>query len=204
MNRLIITPPLIERISRLEPKTRNLVLGHIFDLRINELCPDVSYEPESIRLIWPDILREYARLDNLRQRVCSSRQRYSNNAVTQEVPRSPQRERFPQTPSKEKDTSHPQELSLQRVRARGSFVPPTVEEVAAYCRERHNSVDPQAFVAFYESNGWKVGRNAMKDWHAAVRTWERRESRSPQQAVAPTHHACNWRGTRKEDIENVF
>lgn len=62
------------------------------------------------------------------------------------------------------------------------FVKPTVEEVEAYCRERGNSVDAQHFVDFYESKGWKVGSNAMKDWRAAVRTWEKRDGRSAAQA----------------------
>ena len=53
------------------------------------------------------------------------------------------------------------------------FKPPTVEEVAAYCTERKNTVDPEAFVNFYESKGWVVGRNKMKSWQAAVRTWEK-------------------------------
>lgn len=54
------------------------------------------------------------------------------------------------------------------------FIPPTVEEVRAYCQERGNKVDPQAFVNYYTSNGWMVGRNRMKDWKAAVRgTWEK-------------------------------
>lgn len=53
------------------------------------------------------------------------------------------------------------------------FTPPTVEEVAAYCAERKSTVDAQRFVDYYESNGWKVGRNRMKDWKAAVRSWER-------------------------------
>ena len=53
------------------------------------------------------------------------------------------------------------------------FVPPTVEEVQAYCEERRNSVDAQCFVDFYESKGWYVGKNLMKDWKAAVRNWER-------------------------------
>ena len=53
------------------------------------------------------------------------------------------------------------------------FVKPGVEEVRAYCLERGNSVDAQKFVDYYESNGWRVGRNPMKDWKAAVRTWER-------------------------------
>ena len=53
------------------------------------------------------------------------------------------------------------------------FTPPTVEEVASYCRERQNDVNPQRFVDHYTSVGWKVGKNPMKDWKAAVRTWER-------------------------------
>lgn len=52
------------------------------------------------------------------------------------------------------------------------FTPPTADEVAAYCKERNNNVDPQRFLAFYESKGWMIGRNKMKDWRAAVRTWE--------------------------------
>ena len=56
------------------------------------------------------------------------------------------------------------------------FVKPTVEEVRTYCQERKNAVDANRFVDYYEANGWKVGRNSMKDWKAAVRTWERTES----------------------------
>lgn len=56
---------------------------------------------------------------------------------------------------------------------RATFKKPTVDEVRAYCQERHNNVDPERFVDYYESNGWKVGRNAMRSWQAAVRTWER-------------------------------
>ena len=55
------------------------------------------------------------------------------------------------------------------------FVPPTEEEVALYCNERRNHVNAQKFVDYYSSNGWKVGRNQMKDWKAAVRTWEKSE-----------------------------
>ena len=55
------------------------------------------------------------------------------------------------------------------------FTPPTLDEVTDYCRERQNGVDPQRFVDFYASKGWKVGNQPMKDWRAAVRTWERKE-----------------------------
>ena len=57
-----------------------------------------------------------------------------------------------------------------------TFVKPTVEEVRAYCSERHNGVDAQMWYDFYESKGWMVGSNHMKDWKAAVRTWEKRDN----------------------------
>ena len=53
------------------------------------------------------------------------------------------------------------------------FTPPSLEEVQAYCTERNNNVDAERFINHYTSNGWMVGRNKMKDWKAAVRTWER-------------------------------
>lgn len=56
------------------------------------------------------------------------------------------------------------------------FTPPTVDEVAAYCRERGNGVDAQRFVDFYASKGWRVGSSGMRDWRAAVRNWERQDN----------------------------
>ncbi len=76
-------------------------------------------------------------------------------------------------------------------RARGAhtkrFVAPTVEEVAEYCRERSNGIDAARFVDYYTANGWKVGRNSMKDWKSAVRTWER------------NGHAAKNAGDKRED-----
>lgn len=53
------------------------------------------------------------------------------------------------------------------------FTPPTLEEVKAYCAERGGKVDAENWYDWYSANGWKVGKNPMKDWKAAVRTWER-------------------------------
>lgn len=53
------------------------------------------------------------------------------------------------------------------------FVPPTLEQVREYCKSRNNNVDAEHFVDYYTANGWLVGKNKMKDWKAAVRTWER-------------------------------
>ena len=59
------------------------------------------------------------------------------------------------------------------------FSPPTLEEVAAYCAARGNNVDPHRWYDHYTSNGWLVGKNKMKDWRAAVRTWERSDCQAP-------------------------
>lgn len=59
------------------------------------------------------------------------------------------------------------------------FQKPTLEEVRAYCRERGNQVDAQRWYDYYSSNGWKVGKNPMKDWKAAVRTWEKNGYSTP-------------------------
>lgn len=52
------------------------------------------------------------------------------------------------------------------------FVKPSLKEISDYCKERNNDVNPERFLNYYEANGWKVGRNNMKDWKAAIRTWE--------------------------------
>lgn len=57
------------------------------------------------------------------------------------------------------------------------FQKPLLAEIKAYCIERGNNVDAEKFYAYYESNGWKVGRNPMRDWRAAVRTWEKQDSK---------------------------
>lgn len=56
---------------------------------------------------------------------------------------------------------------------RKRFEKPTLSEIKQYCIERNNNVDAQHFYDYYESNGWKVGKNSMKNWQAAVRTWEK-------------------------------
>ena len=64
--------------------------------------------------------------------------------------------------------------------ARTRFCPPSVDDVKSYCMEKGYNIDPQRFVDYYESNGWMVGRNKMKDWRAAVRGWSSREQEKAQ------------------------
>lgn len=95
----------------------------------------------------------------------------------------------PRNRESESNTESESESNTNSARASAiRFKPPTVEEVSDYCRERGNHVDPQRFVDYYTSNGWKVGRNTMKDWKAAVRTWEKNEGegRSSHGHTQPT------------------
>ena len=63
---------------------------------------------------------------------------------------------------------------------RKPFVKPTLEEVTQYCQERNRGVNPDKWLSYYEANGWKVGKNPMKDWKAAVRTWEPEKPKQPE------------------------
>lgn len=68
------------------------------------------------------------------------------------------------------------------------FRKPTLEEVSAYCKERKNNVNPQRFIDFYTSKGWKVGKEPMKDWKACVRTWEQDEKGKPKKGANPSKY----------------
>lgn len=90
---------------------------------------------------------------------------------------------------KEKELDTDTEIEQEQIKSKKSktasrFTPPTLEEVRNYCIERNNGVDPERFVDYYTSNGWKVGKNAMKDWKAAVRTWEKTETPKLKQSTS--------------------
>lgn len=72
-----------------------------------------------------------------------------------------------------------------------AFVPPTLEEVITYCKERNNEVDAERFIDFYSSKGWYVGKNKMKDWKASVRTWEKDIKANQKQEIKPVYDTSN-------------
>lgn len=77
------------------------------------------------------------------------------------------------------------------------FVPPTRDEVRAYCIERKNNVDADRFFDYYTANGWMVGKNKMKDWRAAVRTWEKN-------AYAQARPAAETTPPKSTDLDDLF
>ena len=92
----------------------------------------------------------------------------------------------------EKELEIEKDSSASTTTKRKRFEKPTLSEIKQYCIERNNNVNAEQFFDYYESNGWKVGKNSMKDWKAAVRTWERSEYRKP-----------NSKKNSKEDAINV-
>lgn len=88
---------------------------------------------------------------------------------TKENKREQTESNLPKEKEKDKEKENNKENNKEKS---GRFTPPTIEQVKEYCQERGNAVDPDRWFNYYSSNGWKVGKNPMKDWKAAVRTWE--------------------------------
>ena len=81
------------------------------------------------------------------------------------------------------------------------FTPPTYEQVSTYCKERNNTVDAERFYDFYESKGWMVGKNKMKDWKAAVRNWERSSKQETKPAKQNQFHNFDERNYDFDELE---
>ena len=77
------------------------------------------------------------------------------------------------------------------------FKKPSIDQIEGYCKERNNNIDAEAFIDFYESKDWKIGKNKMKDWKAAVRTWERRETKKPKTMSKLDSQISAWQEAKK-------
>lgn len=84
-----------------------------------------------------------------------------------------------------------------------TFKKPTVEEIKQYCIERKNNIDPEHFFDYYEANGWKVGKNSMKDWKASVRTWERSSYKNNSSNSSKSSNNINWAEWDKKHASNT-
>lgn len=141
-----------------------------------------------------DRIREQNRLRKQRQRErqkllsCDSHGTVTPGHATEE-----EREEDIDIRNKNDNMGDPADAPERKRSTRKPFIPPTVEEVGVYCTERGNGIDPEAFVDFYASKGWMIGKNKMKDWKAAVRTWEQGDKRKGVKA----------NGGNRKPIENT-
>ena len=110
------------------------------------------------------------------------------------------------TPSKEKFTDNTNinitNTNLTDSNKKALFKKPTLDEVKNYCILRNNNIDAEAFIDFYESKNWQIGKNKMKDWKACVRTWERRETKKPTMSKIHQHLQKNL--NVKEKLKKQF
>jgi len=95
-----------------------------------------------------------------------------------------------------KDKDKDKDIVKAKVKVK-RFTKPTIEEVVDYCNERNNDVDAEKFYDYYSSNGWKVGKNSMKDWKASVRTWEKNTTQT-QKVSQPKQVLTAWEQARTQ------
>lgn len=103
---------------------------------------------------------------------------------------------------KEEDKDKDKEKEVKKASSR--FTPPSINDVSAYCAERNNGISADRFVDFYTSKGWRIGNQPMKDWKAAVRNWERRDSK-PTVSRQKTVRAAQYdqRSYTEDQLANV-
>lgn len=152
---------------------RNISVAYFTDFKVVEsVINDFDLFENDGNVFWSVRIRQT--IDNTKKvsdaRKAASRQRWSRKQEKPDIP---------------EDVPKPEEQ-----KKRTYFKPPTVEEVAAYVKEKGYSIDAEQFVAFYESKGWMVGKNKMQKWKSAVATWKcRRSGYSGGRATTPAQQS---------------
>lgn len=173
--------------DRAKPEKLKTILKAIRNFAQYGEVPDFG-EDEALNLVWPQLEQKLIADDESFERKREQRVNAANKRWEKEREKSSKNVRtdadgcesirnMPTTSTSTPTTTSTSTTidSVVDKPQRTRFKPPTLEEVQAYCQERNNCVDPQRFIDYYASNGWKVGRNSMKDWKAAVRSWERKD-----------------------------
>ena len=162
-----------EPIKHLSNDELGLLFRAIFDYQ-NGL--DISNLSPSLGMAFAFFKNQFD-LDSVKYEESIVRRNQSNGSKggrpkkeeTQNNPENPVGFLEPKKPDKDKDNVKDKDKEIAN---RKRFILPTLEEVTQYCQERRNSVNPNKWMNHYQSKGWKIGKETMKDWKAAIRTWE--------------------------------
>ena len=152
----------IEKIKDIEE--REWLRKVIIQYGLHGTAPE-SFNSEALEIAWT-ICK-----DLIDQQIHRREVNAANRAGKKAEPET-NKENLAAEPQPEEKTA--QEIQQEKPK-RKNFVKPTVEEIAAFCKEKKYTVNAQQFFNYYESNGWKIGRNAMKSWQAAVQNWNTRD-----------------------------
>ena len=182
------TPEMFASITRMNIESVNRSISILKSFGLLELKEDGTYVlPKVASMIDSasdsDGARRMRRLREQNVQSCEQNVQESEQNVTDV--------RTKRDENKSKSKSKSIEIDKRDSIKRKTFSKPTLEEISAYCQERNNSVDAQRFFDYYEAKGWVVGKSPMKDWKAAVRTWERNESEPKLQNPTPKKYGID-------------
>lgn len=179
----------IEKIKDIEE--REWLRKVIIQYGLHGTAPE-SFNSEALEIAWT-ICK-----DLIDQQIHRREVNAANRAGKKAEPET-NKENLAAEPQPEEKTA--QEIQQEKPK-RKNFVKPTVEEIAAFCKEKKYTVSAQQFFNYYESNGWKIGRNAMKSWQAAVQNWNTREKANNK--AAGTIWANNSTDADTAGYEDLF
>ena len=124
-------------------------------------------------LVFTPFLNQFIRDDENYEKTCEARRIAGGKGGKQKVANaSKSKQNVANLADSDSKSDNDSDSKNKKDSKNKNFTPPTLQEVKNYCQERKNTVNPEKWLNFYQSNGWKVGKNQMKDWKAAVRTWE--------------------------------
>lgn len=201
----------MDQISLLNNEQRGVLLTAIYSYAMENELPDMDGMTKMafsfIRSQLDKDMKKYDDVCRKRREAGKSGGRPKANDYTEKQEKAKKANGFSekQTETKKPDNEYEydNDNDLKENIKRKIFQPPTVEAVKAYCTERGNKVDPQSFVDFYESKGWMIGKNKMKDWKAAVRTWEKNETKTRQEGTAKLVKDNNNFDRRDYDMDEL-
>ena len=179
----------LEKIKDIEE--REWLRKVIINYGLHGTAPE-SFNSEALEIAWT-ICK-----DLIDQQIHRREVNAANRAGKKTEPTTPEENPAAEPQPEEKPA---QEIQQEKPK-RKNFVKPTVEEIAAYCKEKKYTVNAQQFFNFYESNGWKIGRNAMKSWQAAVQNWNARDKANNK--AAGTMWANNSTDADTAGYEDLF
>ena len=154
--------------------------------------------------IEPELNKNQTKIFNNLKRPLSVSKNKSKNALktnqTEIKQKSNENQKQNQNKS-EKGSCATKSMSMSNKSMSNIFIKPSLEEVNKYCEERKNSINAQSFIDFYESKGWMIGKNKMKDWKAAIRTWEKNTTMLQERDVPKWLNQELGRGGFEDDEE---
>lgn len=172
---IILYRSLMEATKQLDLETRAKVYDAVMDYAFDGVEPSESGVVQAMFLMMKPIIDA----NNQRFQNGCKGGRPKNQTETKTKPNENQTITKAE-PNKDKDKDvdkdkEEKEMVKEKVASAPRFQKPTLDEVKSYCLERNNNVDAQKWMDFYTANGWKVGKNPMKDWKASIRYWETQE-----------------------------